>query len=96
MAVINHQAVLNPIPLSRTQIAVTPTTIAAKDTLRIAVPLQGTTTSHFSNAALSLNNVNLSLATKSGLNKVYVFITNTSDAPINLTSSSTVLVATYT
>ena len=95
MAVVNPQAVFNPIPLSRTQVSVAPTTIAAKDTLRIAVPLQGTTTSHFSNAALSFNNVNLSLATKSGLNKVYVFITNTSNSPINLTSS-TLSVATYT
>ena len=95
MAVVNPQAVLNPVPVSRTQVSVTPTTIAAKDTLRIAVPLQGTTTSHFSNAALLFNNVNLSLATKSGLNRVYVFITNTSDSPINLTSS-TLSVATYT
>ena len=95
MAVVNHQAVLNPIPLSRTSINVTPTTIAAKDTLRIAVPLQGTTTSHFSNAALSFNNVNISLATKSGVNTVYVFITNTSNAAINLTSC-TLSVATYT
>ena len=95
MAVVNPQAVLNPIPLSRTSTNVTPTTIAAKDTLRIAVPLQGTTTSHFSNAALAFNNVNLSLATKSGVNTVYVFITNTSNAAINLTSS-TLSVATYT
>ena len=95
MAVVNHQAVLNPIPTSRTSTNVTPTTIAAKDTLRIAVPLQGTTTSHFSNAALSFNNVNLSLATKSGVNTVYVFITNTSNNPINLTSS-TLAVATFT
>ena len=95
MAVVNHQAVLNPIPLSRTSINVTPTTIAAKDTLRVAVPLQGTTTSHFSNAALSLNNINLSLATKSDVNTVHVFITNTSNAAINLTSS-TLSVATYT
>ena len=95
MAVVNPQAVLNPIPLSRTQVSVAPTTIAAKDTLRIAVPLQGTTTSHFSNAALSFNNVNISLATKSGVNTVYVFITNTSNAAINLTSS-TLSVATYT
>ena len=95
MAVVNHQAVLNPIPLSRTQVSVAPTTIAAKDTLRIAVRLQGTTTSHFSNAALSFNNVNISLATKSGVNTVYVFITNTSNAAINLTSS-TLSVATYT
>ena len=95
MAVVNPQAVLNPIPLSRTSTNVTPTTIAAKDTLRIAVPLQGTTTSHFSNAALSFNNVNISLATKSGVNTVYVFITNTSNAAINLTSS-TLSVATYT
>ena len=88
MAVVNAQAVLNPIPLSRTSITISPSTIAAKDTLRIAVPLQGTTTSHFSSAALSFNNVNLSLATKSGLNMVNVFITNTSNNPINLTSSS--------
>ena len=95
MAVVNHQAVLNPIPLSRTQVTVAPATIAAKDTLRIAVPLQGTTTSHFSNAALSLNNVNLSLATKSDVDTVYVFITNTSNSAINLTSS-TLSVATFT
>ena len=95
MAVVNHQAVLNPILVSRTSINVTPTTIAAKDTLRIAVPLQGTTTSHFSNAALSFNNINLSLATKSGLNMVHVFITNTSNNPINLTSS-TLSVTTHT
>ena len=95
MAVVNHQAVLNPIPVSRMQVSVVPTTIAAKDTLRIAVPLQGTTTSHFSNAALSFNNANLSLATKSGVSTVYVFITNTSDTSINLTSS-TLSVATYT
>lgn len=95
MAVVNPQAVLNPIPVSRTSINVAPTTIAAKDTLRIAVPLQGTTTSQFSNAALSFNNVNISLATKSGVNAVYVFITNTSNAAINLTSS-TLSVATYT
>ena len=95
MAVVNHQAVLNPIPLTRKSISLTPTTIAAKATLRIAVPLQGTTTSHFSNAALSFNNVNLSLATKAGVNAVYVFITNTSDTSINLTSS-TLSVATFT
>lgn len=88
MAAINPQAVLNPIPVSRTQVSIAPTTIAAKDTLRIAVPLQGTTTSHFSNAALSFNNANLSLATKSGVNTVHVFITNTSNNPINLTSST--------
>ena len=95
MAVVNPQAVLNPVPVSRTKVSIAPTTIAAKDTLRIAVPLQGTTTSHFSNAALSFNNVNLSLATKSGVNTVHVFITNTSNAAINLTSS-TLSVATYT
>ena len=95
MAVVNPQAVLNPVPVSRTQVTVVPTTIAAKDTLRIAVPLQGTTTSHFSNAALSFNDVNISLATKSGVNTVYVFITNTSKASINLTSS-TLSVATFT
>lgn len=95
MAVVNHQAVLNPIPLTRTQVAVTPSTIAAKATLRIAVPVQGTTTLHFSNAALSINNANLSLATKSEANTVHVFITNTSNAPIKLTSS-TLSVATFT
>ena len=95
MAVVNHQAVLNPIPLSRTQVTVVPTTIAAKATLRIAVPLQGTTTSHFSNAALAFNNANLSLATKSEVDIVHVFITNTSNASINLTSS-TLSVATFT
>lgn len=95
MAAINPQAVLNPLPLKRTSILVNSTTIAAKDTLRIAVPLQGTTTLHFANAALSFNNANLSLATKSGVNTVYVFITNTSNASINLTSS-TLSVATYT
>ena len=95
MAVVNHQAVLNPVPISRTQVIVTPSTIAAKDTLRIAVPVQGTTTSHFTNAALSFNNPNLSLATKSEVNTVHVFITNTSNASINLTSS-TLSVATFT
>lgn len=95
MAAINPQAVHNPLPLKRTSILVRSTTIAAKDTLRIAVPLQGTTTSHFSNAALAFNNINLSLATKSGVNNVYVFITNTSDTSINLTSS-TLSVATFT
>mgnify|MGYP006364705381 CR=1 FL=1 len=95
MAVVNHQAVLNPVPVSRTQATVVPTTIAAKDTLRIAVPVQGTTTSHFSNAALAFNNINLSLATKSGVNNVYVFITNTSNASINL-PSGTLSVATFT
>ena len=88
MAVVNPQAVLNPVPVSRTQVSVAPTTIAAKDTLRIAVPLQGTTTSHFANAALAFNNINISLATKSGVNAVHVFITNTSNNPINLTSST--------
>ena len=95
MATINSQAVLNPLPLTRKSVSVAPTTIAAKDTLRIAVPLQGTTTSHFANAALAFNNINLSLATKSGVNAVYVFITNTSNASINLTSS-TLSVATFT
>ena len=95
MAVVNPQAVLNPVPVSRTQVTVVPTTIAAKDTLRIAVPVQGTTTSHFANAALAFNNINLSLATKSGVNAVYVFITNTSNTSINLTSS-TLSVATFT
>lgn len=95
MAVVNHQAVLNPVPLSRTQMYVAPTTITAKDTLRIAVVVQGTTTQHFSNAALSINNANLSLATKSEVNTVYVFITNTSNAAINL-PSGTLYVATFT
>lgn len=95
MATINSQAVLNPLPLTRKSVSIAPTTIAAKDTLRIAVPLQGTTTSHFSNAALTLNNINLSLATKSGVNTVYVFITNTSNASINVTST-TLSVATFT
>ena len=95
MAVVNHQAVLNPIPLTRKSVSLAPTTIAAKATLRIAVPAQGTTTSHFANAALAFNNINLSLATKSGVNNVYVFITNTSDTSINLTSS-TLSVATFT
>ena len=95
MAVVNHQAVLNPVPLIRTQVTVTPATIAAKATLRIAVPVQGTTTSHFSNAALAINNPNLSLATKSEVNTVHVFITNTSNASINLTKS-TLSVATFT
>lgn len=95
MAVVNHQAVLNPVPVSRTQVTIVPTTIAAKATLRIAVPVQGTTTSHFANAALAFNNINLSLATKSGVNNVYVFITNTSDTSIKLTSS-TLSVATFT
>ena len=95
MAVVNPHAVFNPIPLTRTQVSVTPTTILAKDTLRIAVAVQGTTTQHFSNAALSINNANLSLATKSEVNTVYVFITNTSNASINL-PSGTLSVATYT
>ena len=95
MAVVNHQAVLNPLPLIRTQVTVTPSTIAAKATLRIAVPVQGTTTLHFSNAALSINNANLSLATKSEVNTVYVFITNTSNASIDL-PSGTLSVAPFT
>ena len=95
MAVVNHQAVLNPLPIIRTQRYVAPTTIAAKDTLRIAVAVQGTTTQHFSNAALSISNANLSLATKSEVNTVYVFITNTSNSSINL-PSGTLSVATYT
>ena len=95
MAVVNPQAVLNPLPLSRTQMYVAPTTITANGTLRIVVPVQGTTTQHFSNAALSINNANLSLATKSEVNTVYVFITNTSNASINL-PSGTLSVATFT
>lgn len=95
MAVVNPQAVFNPLPLTRTQISVTPVTIAAKDTLRIAVAVQGTTTQHFSNAALSINNANISLATKSEVNTVHVFITNTSNTAINL-PSGTLSVATFT
>ena len=95
MAVINPQAVFNPLTLTRTSVSVTPTTIAAKDTLRIAVPVQGATTLHFAIAALSFDNTNLALATKSGVNTVYVFITNTSNTLINLTES-TLSVATYT
>lgn len=95
MAVVNTQAVFSPIATSRTRISVTPSTIAANATLRIEVPVQGTTTQHFSNAALSISNANLSLATKSEVNTVYVFITNTSNASINL-PSGTLSVATYT
>ena len=95
MAIVNIDAILNPITLTRKSVSVASTTIAAKDTLRIAVPLAGATTSHFANAALTHNNINLSLATKSGVNTVYVFITNTSNNPINLTSS-TLSVATFT
>lgn len=95
MAVVNTQAVFSPIATSRTRIALTPSTIATMATLRIDVPVQGTTTLHFSNAALSIDNPNLSLATKSGDNIVHVFITNTSNASINL-PSGTLSVATYT
>lgn len=95
MAIVNIDAILNPITLTRKSVSVASTTIAAKDTLRIAVPLQGTTTSHFANAALAFNNINLSLATKSGLNNVQVFITNTSNAVITLTST-TLTVAIHT
>ena len=95
MAVVNHQAVLNPLPLSRTQITVAPTSIAAKDTLCIAVPVEGTTTLHFSMAALSISNPKLSIATKSEVNTVHVFITNTSGSSINL-RSGTLSVATFT
>ena len=95
MAIVNIDAILNPITLTRKSVSVASTTIAAKDTLRIAVPLAGATTSHFANAALTYNNINLSLATKSGVNNVDVFITNTSDTSINLTSS-TLSVATCT
>ena len=94
MSNINKAAVLNPLPLIRTQMYVAPTTIAAKETLRIAVPVEGTTTLHFSFAALSSSNAKLSLATKSEVNTVYVFITNTSDSSINL-PSGTLLVATF-
>ena len=95
MAVVNPQAVFNPLTVTRTSVTVTPTTIAAKDTLRIAVPVQGSTTLHFAVAALSFDNANLALATKSGVNTVYVFITNTSNTLINL-AESTLSVATYT
>ena len=88
MAVVNHQAVINPIPLTRKSVSIVSTTIAANDTLRVPVPLQGATTSHFANATLTFNNINLSLATKSGLNAVYVFITNTSSEPVNITSTT--------
>ena len=88
MAVVNSQAVFNPIPLTRKSVSLASTTIAAKDTLRIAVPLQGATTSHFTNATLAFNNINLSLTTKSGVNAVYVFITNTSSEAVNITSST--------
>ena len=88
MAVVNPQAVLNPTPLTRKSVPVVSTTIAANDTLRVPVPLQGATTSHFANATLTYNNINLSLATKSGLNTVQVFITNTSNAAITLTSTT--------
>lgn len=95
MAVVNTQAVFSPIPTSRTRIAVTSSSIAAKDTLRIDVPVEGTTTLHFSMAALSISNPNLSLATKSEVNSVRVFITNTSNTSINL-PSGTLSVATFT
>ena len=95
MAIVNHQAVLNPLPLVRTQMYVASTTIASKDTLRIAVPVEGATTLHFANVALSISNANLSLATKSEANTVHVFITNTSKYSINL-PSGTLSVATYT
>ena len=94
MAIINHQAVLNPLPLSRTEVTVAPTSIAAKDTLRIAVRVEGTTTLHFSFAALSISNPKLLLATKSEVNTVYVFITNTSDSSINL-PNGTLSVSTF-
>ena len=95
MAIINHQAVHNPLPLKRTNVTVNSTTIAAKDTLRVAVPLQGATPTHFANAAFSYNNVNLSLTAKASLNAVYVFITNNGSEPINI-SSSTLSVVTHT
>ena len=94
MSVINHQAVHNPLPLKRTNVPVN-STIAAKDTLRVAVPLQGATTAHFANAALTYNNVNLSLTAKSSMNAVYVFITNNGSEPINITNS-TLSVVTHT
>lgn len=95
MAAINPQAVHNPLPLKRTNILVNSTTIAAKDTLRVAVPLQGTSPTHFANAAFSYNNINLSLTAKASLNAVYVFITNNGTEPVNI-SSSTLSVAIHT
>lgn len=95
MAVINHQAVHNPLPLKRTNVTVNSTTIAAKDTLRVAVPLQGTTTTHFANASFAYDNPFLSLTAKSSLNTVYVFITNHGTQAVNITSS-TLSVVTHT
>ena len=88
MAIVNIDAILNPITLTRKSVSVAPTTIEANDTLRVPVPMQGATTAHFANATLTYNNVNLSLATKSGLNTVQVFITNTSSEPVNITSTT--------
>ena len=88
MAVVNPQAVLNPTPLTRKSVSVASTTIAANDTLRVPVPLPGATTSHFVNATLLSNNDDLSLTTKSGLNTVFVFITNTSSELVNITSTT--------
>ena len=95
MAVINHQAVHNPLPLKRTSILVNSTTIAAKDTIRVAVPLQGSTTTHFANATFAFDNANLSLTAKSNIDVVYVFITNNGTEPVNV-SSSTLSVAIHT
>ena len=87
MAIINHQAVHNPIPLKRTDVTVASTTIASKDTLRIAVPLQGTTPSHFANASFDFDNTFLSVTAKSSLNAVYVFITNHGTESVTITNS---------
>ena len=95
MAVINHQAVHNTIDLKYARVSVAPVTIAAKDTLRVAVPLQGATTTHFANATFAFDNANLSLAVKSNSNVVYVFITNHSSEPIT-TINTTLSVVTYT
>ena len=88
MAVINQNAVHTTIDLKYASVPVAPVTIAANDTLRIAVPLQGAFTTHFANATFGYNNINLSLTAKSSLNVVYVFITNHSSEPITTTSST--------
>mgnify|MGYP006981848856 CR=1 FL=1 len=95
MAIINHQAVHNPIPLKRTDVFVGSTTIAAKDTLRVAVPLHGATTTHFANATFAFDNANLSLTAKSNIDVVYVFITNHSNESIT-TMNSILSVVTHT
>ena len=95
MAVINHQAIHNPLPLKRTDVTVDSTTIASKDTLRVAVPLQGATTTHFANATFAFDNANLSLTAKSNLDVVYVFITNHGTEPVT-TMNSILSVVTHT